>query len=62
MSIFGQNEKFIKDVHKTHCMFKKQQEQDERKREYDKNHEIKLLEIWYYFFDKNIDILEEHII
>ena len=43
-------------------MFKKQQEHDKRKREYAKNHEIKLLEIWYYDFDNIKEILEEHII
>ena len=38
--------------------FKKQLEHDKRKREYAKNHNIKLLEIWYYDFDKIEKILD----
>lgn len=37
--------------------FKKQQEHDRRKREYAKQHNIDLLEIWYYEIDKTEEIL-----
>lgn len=39
--------------------FKQQQEHDKRKREYAKQHNINLLEIWYWDFDKIEKILEE---
>lgn len=39
--------------------FKIQQEHDKRKREYAKEHNIELLEIWYYDFDNITDILNE---
>ena len=38
------------------------QEHDRRKRQYAKDHNIKLLEIWYWDFDKIEDILESHLI
>lgn len=41
--------------------FKIQQEHDKRKREYAKQHDIKLLEIWYYDYDKIEDILKEQL-
>lgn len=37
--------------------FEKQLEHDRRKREYAKQHNIKLLEIWYYDMDNIEDIL-----
>lgn len=40
---------------------KRQQEHDRRKREYAKNNGIKLLEIWYYEFDKIKNILEREL-
>lgn len=39
--------------------FKKQQEHDNRKREYAKNHDIDLLEIWYWDFNNIDKILNE---
>lgn len=39
--------------------FEKQQEHDKRKREYARNHNISLLEIWYYDIDKIENILEQ---
>lgn len=39
--------------------FKKQQEHDRRKRKYAKDHNINLLEIWYYDIDKIDNILEQ---
>lgn len=39
--------------------FEKQQEHDRRKREYAQNHNINLLEIWYYDIDRTEEILEQ---
>lgn len=39
--------------------FEKQQQHDKRKREYAKNNNINLLEIWYYDIDKTESILEQ---
>lgn len=39
----------------------RQQEHDRRKREYAQNHNIKLLEIWYYDFDNIEKILEKYL-
>lgn len=41
--------------------FKIQQEHDKRKREYAKNHNIKLLEIWYYDYDNIENILKNEL-
>ena len=41
----------------TKADFERQLEHDRRKREYAKQHNIKLLEIWYYEIDKMEDIL-----
>ncbi|MCE5220010.1 MAG: hypothetical protein LLF98_01780 [Clostridium sp.] len=41
---------------------KQQQEHDRRKKEYANNHNIKLLEIWYWDFDNIEEILKEKII
>ena len=41
--------------------FKRQQEHDRRKREYAKENNIKLLEIWYYDFDNIIEILNKEL-
>ena len=41
--------------------FKRQQMHDERKKEYAQNHNINLIEIWYYDFDKIEDILANKI-
>lgn len=37
--------------------FRKQQEHDKRKRKYAQDHNIELLEIWYYDFDNMDEIL-----
>lgn len=42
--------------------FPKQLEHDRRKREYAQNNNIKLLEIWYYDFDKIEEILDSYLI
>lgn len=57
-----QHERFIKGIHKTKQDFLKQQEHDRRKRQYAKDNNIELLEIWYYDFDKIEDILKEKLI
>ena len=54
----GQHEKFCKGFHKTIKDFERQVEHDRRKREYAKKNNIKLLEIWYYDFDKIEEILD----
>ena len=41
--------------------FKQQQEHDKRKREYAKNSDIQLLEIWYYDFDNIEEILKNEL-
>lgn len=41
--------------------FKRQQEHDRRKREYAKNHNINLLEIWYWDFDNIEEILSREL-
>ena len=38
-----------------------QQEHDKRKRQYAKDHNIKLIEIWYWDFDKIESILEKEL-
>lgn len=42
--------------------FENQQEHDNRKREYAKKNNIKLLEIWYYDFDNIENILKSHLV
>ena len=42
--------------------FKQQQEHDRRKREYAEQHNIKLLEIWYWNFDNIEEILDTYLI
>jgi hypothetical protein len=45
----------------TEKQFKKQQEHDKRKKEYAQKHNIKLLEIWYWDFDRIEEILEKEL-
>lgn len=52
-----QHEKFIKLLHEKEENFEKQLEHDRRKREYAKQHDINLLEIWYYDIDNIEDII-----
>lgn len=52
-----QHERYIEGFHKDYKDFEKQQEHDRRKREYAKNHNIELLEIWYWDFDNIENIL-----
>ena len=54
-----QHERFIKGFHASKEVFDKQQEHDRRKREYAKDNDIKLLEIWYWDFDNIEEILNE---
>jgi hypothetical protein len=56
-----QHEKYIPGFHKSIEDFEKQQEHDKRKREYAKEHKIKLLEIWYYDFDNIEEILNREL-
>lgn len=46
----------------TKINLKKQQEHDRRKKEYAKNNNIELLEIWYWDFDKIEEILTNKIL
>lgn len=52
-----QHERFIKGFHETKKDFEKQLEHDKRKKQYAKEHNINLLEIWYYDIDNIEDIL-----
>lgn len=52
-----QHEKYIKGLHTSKDAFKKQQEHDRRKREYTKQNNIELLEIWYHDYDNIEQIL-----
>jgi hypothetical protein len=52
-----QHEKYVPGLQKSKKDFEKQQEHDRRKREYAKQHGIKLLEIWYYDYDRVEEIL-----
>lgn len=56
-----QHEKFVKGMHKSKKDFEKQLEHDRRKREYAEKNNIKLLEIWYYNFDKIEEILQKEL-
>jgi hypothetical protein len=57
-----QHEKYIPGFYKFRKDFERQQEHDRRKREYVKNHNIKLLEIWYWDFDNIEQILEKELL
>lgn len=57
----GQHEKYIPGIHLSYNNFKKQLEHDRRKKEFAKNHNIKLLEIWYYDFDNIEKILKKQL-
>ena len=46
----------------TKSQLKKQQEHDRRKRNYAKNHNIELIEIWYWDFDNIEQILESRLL
>lgn len=56
-----QHEKFIKGFHRSKKDFKIQQEHDRRKRQYAKDHNIKLLEIWYWDYDNIEKILKQEL-
>ena len=56
-----QHERYIPGFHKTYDDFLKQLEHDRRKREYAQIHNIKLLEIWYWDFDKIEEILDKEL-
>ena len=56
-----QHEDYIKGIHISYNDFEKQQEHDKRKRQYAKDNNIKLLEIWYYDFDNIEEILEKEL-
>ena len=57
-----QHERYIPGFHKSKKDFEKQLEHDRRKREYAKNNNINLLEIWYYDFDRIEKILNSILI
>lgn len=54
-----QHEKFIPGFQNSYEDFKRQLEHDKRKRQYAKDNNVKLLEIWYYDFDNIESILKE---
>jgi uncharacterized protein with PIN domain len=56
-----QHGRYIKGMHKSKKDFEKQQEHDRRKCEYAKEHNIKLLEIWYWDYDNIEDILQKEL-
>ena len=56
-----QHEKYIPGLHKSKKDFERQLEHDKRKREYAKNNNIKLLEIWYWDFDNIEEILNNYL-
>ena len=56
-----QHEKYISGIHVSYNNFKKQLEHDRRKKEYARNHNIELLEIWYYDFDNIEKILKKQL-
>ena len=56
-----QHEHYCKGFHETKKDFEKQLEHDKRKREYAKQHNIKLLEIWYYDMDNIEQILTKQL-
>ena len=56
-----QHDKYIEGLHSSHFEFERQQEHDKRKREYAKDNNIKLLEIWYYDFDNIEEILNKEL-
>lgn len=56
----GEQHKHYCDVfHNSIKDFKKQQEHDRRKKQYAKDHNIKLLEIWYYDYNNVEEILQQ---
>lgn len=56
-----QHEKYIKGLHKTKKDFEKQQEHDRRKKQFTIDNNIKLLEIWYWDFDRIKEILSQEL-
>jgi len=56
-----QHEHYIKGFHKNKKEFEKQIEHDRKKREYAKQNNIKLLEIWYWDFDNIEEILSKEL-
>ena len=56
-----QHEKYCRGFHKSMKDFEKQLEHDQRKCEYAQDHNINLLIIWYWDFDKVEDILEREL-
>lgn len=56
-----QHEKYHKYFHRTKRDFLIQNEHDKRKREYSKDNNIKLLEIWYYDYENIEKILDNNI-
>jgi len=54
-----QHEHYCEGFHKSKNAFKKQHEHDLRKREYAKNNDIELLEIWYWNFNNIEEILHQ---
>lgn len=54
-----QHEHFVKGFHINKNGFKKQKEHDRRKKEYALEHNIDLLEIWYYDFENIDNILDK---
>ena len=57
----GEQHKIWKETFQTKKQFETQQEHDRRKKEYAKQHNIRLLEIWYYDIDNIENILMEEL-
>ena len=56
-----QHERYVDIFYATENDFKKQQEHDKRKRKYAEEHNIELLEIWYWDYDKIENILSQEL-
>jgi hypothetical protein len=56
-----QHEHYCKGAHSSKKDFEKQQEHDKRKKDYAKQNNYKLLEIWYYDFDRIEEILNKEL-
>lgn len=56
-----QHEKYIPGLHKSKKDFEKQVEHDRRKRKYAEQHNIKLLEIWYWDFNNIEEIVNKEL-
>ncbi|MDD4089693.1 MAG: hypothetical protein PHP29_08385 [Tissierellia bacterium] len=56
-----QHDHYIEVFHRTYADFERQQEHDKRKRQYAKDNNINLLEIWYWDFENIEEILKKEL-